>query len=134
MRGSFKKDGHCDYCDYSSITSSHDPTPYNRSTMPLKHMTTPADLSISQSQANDPGEDRFSIRVTPSVQAFAVYDGHGGYLACDLAASLLLDMIIADMESDDDLLTNHRYDDRTTVFLFPDSPSLHSPVSLFLIP
>ena len=71
-------------------------------------------VSISQTQANDPGEDRFGIRVTPSIQAFAVFDGHGGYLACDIATTLLLDMIIAAIESaDDELLTNHRYDDLT---------------------
>ena len=77
-------------------------------------MSSISNISISQSQANDPGEDRFSFRVTPSIQAFGVFDGHGGYLACDLATTLLLDMIIADIESaDDDLLTNQRYDDPT---------------------
>lgn len=73
-------------------------------------------VSISQTQANDPGEDRFSIRITPSIQAFAVFDGHGGFLACDLATTLLLDMIIAAIESaDSDHLTNHRYDDLTMI-------------------
>ena len=75
-------------------------------------MTSISDLSISQSQANSPGEDRYTIRITPSIQAFGVMDGHGGYLACDLAITLLLDMIIDDIESDDDnKLSNHRCDD-----------------------
>jgi len=67
-------------------------------------------VSISQTQANSPGEDRFSLRITPLIQAFAVFDGHGGFLACDLATTLLLDMIIAAIESvaDSELLTNHR--------------------------
>ena len=67
-------------------------------------------VSISQVESNLPGEDRYSVRVTNHVSAFAVYDGHGGYLACDMACGTLLDMIIANLsQPPSEELTNIRY-------------------------
>ena len=67
-------------------------------------------VSISQVESNLPGEDRYSLRVANDVAAFAVYDGHGGYLACDMACGTLLDMIVADLSvPPSEELTNIRY-------------------------
>jgi hypothetical protein len=67
-------------------------------------------VSVSQVESNLPGEDRFSVRVTNDISAYAVYDGHGGYLACDIACATLLDMIITDLSfPPSEELTNTRY-------------------------
>jgi hypothetical protein len=52
--------------------------------------------SIHQLESNVPGEDRYSIRIlADDIKLFAVIDGHGGYLAADMACALLLDMILS---------------------------------------
>ncbi len=67
-------------------------------------------ISIAQVESNLPGEDRFSVRATKDVSAFAVFDGHGGYLACDMACATLLDMIIAHISATNaEERTNIRY-------------------------
>lgn len=43
------------------------------------------------------GEDRYCTRVTGDIFTAGVYDGHGGYLAADIASATLQDMIIADI-------------------------------------
>ena len=47
-----------------------------------------------QIESNLPGEDRFCVRDYGSVKGFAVIDGHGGYLAADIVAINLLDIVI----------------------------------------
>lgn len=49
--------------------------------------------AVAAAASNDPGEDRSCVCITPDIQAFAVYDGHGGNLACDIAMSTLVDVI-----------------------------------------
>ena len=67
-------------------------------------------VSIAQVESNLPGEDRYCVRVSNDVSAFAVYDGHGGYLSADIACATLLDMIIADLSLPaSEELTNVRY-------------------------
>ena len=56
-------------------------------------------VSVCQLSSNLPGEDRYCIRVNETVQAYAVLDGHGGFLACDIAVATLLDMIIEDLST-----------------------------------
>ena len=58
-----------------------------------------ADISICQIESNLPCEDRYSIRRTADIEAFAIYDGHGGYLAADIATSTLLDTIIKNLST-----------------------------------
>ena len=67
------------------------------------------DISVSQVESNLPGEDRYCVRATADVFAAAVYDGHGGYLACDMACAMLLDMIVSSVqkEMDDDTSDAH---------------------------
>lgn len=52
------------------------------------------EIAVDQVESNDPGEDRISIRCRNGIQAICVVDGHGGYLACDIASWTLLDSII----------------------------------------
>jgi serine/threonine protein phosphatase PrpC len=40
---------------------------------------------ISQLESNKPGEDRFCVVQRNNLFGFAVIDGHGGYLAADIA-------------------------------------------------
>lgn len=91
-------------------------------------MHTNVEVDCVQIESNCPGEDRFCARRTEKVQAFGVMDGHGGYLAADIASALtvslnrafdsclmsvlkLLDTIIeslvstADPPSDNDVVT-----------------------------
>ena len=56
-------------------------------------------VSVCQLSSNLPGEDRYCVRVNETVQAYAVLDGHGGFLACDIAVATLLDMIIEDLST-----------------------------------
>lgn len=68
------------------------------------------DISIAQVESNLPGEDRYCVRVTNDVSCFAVLDGHGGYLAADIACAGLLDMIISHISATNaEDLTNARY-------------------------
>jgi serine/threonine protein phosphatase PrpC len=57
------------------------------------------DVSVCQVESNLPGEDRYCIRVTEEIYTYGVYDGHGGYLAADIACATLQDMIIAEISS-----------------------------------
>ena len=67
------------------------------------------DISVSQVESNLPGEDRFCVRATPDVFAAAVYDGHGGYLAADIACAILLDLIVSAVQREtDDTTSNAR--------------------------
>jgi hypothetical protein len=80
-------------------------------------------ISIAQVESNLPGEDRFSVRATKDVSAFAVFDGHGGYLACDMACATLLDMIITHISATNaEDLTNIRYVRVLTRILFSHFP------------
>ena len=56
-------------------------------------------VSICQVESNLPGEDRYCIRVTEDVYTYGVYDGHGGYLAADMASATLQDLIISGISS-----------------------------------
>lgn len=56
-------------------------------------------VSICQVESNLPGEDRYCIRVTEDICTYGVYDGHGGYLAADIACAILQDMIISDISA-----------------------------------
>lgn len=56
-------------------------------------------VSVCQLSSNLPGEDRYCVRANEAVQAYAVLDGHGGFLACDIAVATLLDMIIEDLST-----------------------------------
>ena len=49
-------------------------------------------------ESNLPCEDRFSIRMEDNLQGFGMFDGHGGYLAADIAHKNLLDMIISEVK------------------------------------
>ena len=50
--------------------------------------------------SNDPCEDRYAIRSKDnSVQAFGVFDGHGGFLAADIACSQLLDVLLKHVDA-----------------------------------
>lgn len=62
------------------------------------HHSTPV-VSICQVESNLPGEDRYCIRVTEDIYTYGVYDGHGGYLAADIASATLQDLIIAGISS-----------------------------------
>jgi hypothetical protein len=43
-------------------------------------------FDVVSMESNLPGEDRFQIIQTQDgISAFGVFDGHGGYLACDIA-------------------------------------------------
>jgi serine/threonine protein phosphatase PrpC len=57
------------------------------------------DVSVCQVESNLPGEDRYVCRVTEDILTYGIYDGHGGYLAADIACATLQDMIIADIQS-----------------------------------
>lgn len=54
-------------------------------------------VSICQVESNLPGEDRYCIRVTEDIYTYGVYDGHGGYLAADMACATLQDLIISEI-------------------------------------
>jgi hypothetical protein len=56
-------------------------------------------VSISQVESNLPGEDRYCVRVTDDIYTYGVYDGHGGYLAADIACATLQDTIINEISS-----------------------------------
>jgi serine/threonine protein phosphatase PrpC len=56
-------------------------------------------VSVCQVESNLPGEDRYVCRVTEDILTYGIYDGHGGYLAADIACATLQDMIIADIQS-----------------------------------
>lgn len=56
-------------------------------------------VSISQVESNLPGEDRYCIRVTEDIYTYGVYDGHGGYLAADIACATLQDLIILEISA-----------------------------------
>lgn len=56
-------------------------------------------VSICQVESNLPGEDRYCIRVTEDIYTYGVYDGHGGYLAADMASAILQDLIISGISS-----------------------------------
>ena len=60
--------------------------------------TTIRSLSVKLAGSNMPCEDRYSVRTRPGVQAFAVLDGHGGYLAADIACTNLLDIILNEID------------------------------------
>lgn len=65
------------------------------SSLPLKRKLQ-SSTSISHVESNTPGEDRYCARIlADDIKLFSVIDGHGGYLACDLASNFLLDKIIA---------------------------------------
>jgi serine/threonine protein phosphatase PrpC len=57
--------------------------------------------AVASAASNDPGEDRACALVCPDTQAgrgqgvsvFAVYDGHGGNLACDIALATLAESL-----------------------------------------
>jgi len=52
-------------------------------------------MSVRLAGSNDPCEDRYAIRSRgQSIQAFGVFDGHGGFLAADIACSQLLDILL----------------------------------------
>jgi hypothetical protein len=68
------------------------------------------DVSVCQVESNLPGEDRYCVRVTEDILTYAVYDGHGGYLAADIACGTLLDMIVASISAvPKEVLTNDRF-------------------------
>lgn len=56
-------------------------------------------VSICQVESNLPGEDRYCIRVTEDIFTYGVYDGHGGYLAADMACATLQDLIIKEISA-----------------------------------
>lgn len=41
-------------------------------------------IDVVQMESNLPGEDRFCARENSECKAYAVFDGHGGYLAADI--------------------------------------------------
>ena len=43
------------------------------------------DVDCAQLESNSPGEDRFQIIQKEGICAFGIFDGHGGYLAADVA-------------------------------------------------
>lgn len=42
------------------------------------------EFDAAQLESNSPGEDRFRVVQKDGISAFAVLDGHGGYLAADI--------------------------------------------------
>lgn len=58
-----------------------------------------ASLSVRLAGSNDPCEDRYAIRSRGNVQAFGVFDGHGGFLAADIACSRLLDILLQHVDA-----------------------------------
>ena len=63
----------------------------------MESQSPPPTVSICQVESNLPGEDRYCIRVTEDIYTYGVYDGHGGYLAADMACAMLQDMIISEI-------------------------------------
>lgn len=63
----------------------------------MESYSPPPTVSICQVESNLPGEDRYCIRVTEDIYTYGVYDGHGGYLAADMACAMLQDMIISEI-------------------------------------
>lgn len=56
-------------------------------------------INISTIDSNSPSEDRWCVRLNCSIaRGCAVIDGHGGYLAADIANDKLLDIIINNIE------------------------------------
>ena len=51
--------------------------------------------AVASAASNDPNEDRTSVLMVPGISVFAVYDGHGGNLACDIATATLAENLIA---------------------------------------
>ena len=51
-------------------------------------------IHVAQIESNLPGEDRFQIKQKHNIFSACVLDGHGGYLAVDIALTSLLDIII----------------------------------------
>ncbi len=58
-------------------------------------------ISVRLAGSNDPCEDRYALRscAANNIQAFAVFDGHGGFLAADIATSMLLDILLGHVNS-----------------------------------
>lgn len=57
------------------------------------------DVDVIQMDSNQPGEDRFCVRENAYARAYAVIDGHGGFLAADITMSCLLDIIVNNVSS-----------------------------------
>jgi hypothetical protein len=56
-------------------------------------------INIATIDSNAPSEDRWCVRLNSSIaRGCAVIDGHGGYLAADIANDKLLDIIINNIE------------------------------------
>lgn len=72
---------------------------YINSDYSVECMTFTPDVSVCQVESNLPGEDRYVCRVTEDILTYGIYDGHGGYLAADIACATLQNMIIADIQS-----------------------------------
>lgn len=51
--------------------------------------------AVASAASNDPNEDRTDVYMTPDMSVFAVYDGHGGNLACDIATATLAENLSA---------------------------------------
>lgn len=58
------------------------------------HAPSMFDVTISDIESNLPGEDRNSVLIGPNVSAFAVFDGHGGSKACEIANSFLINDVV----------------------------------------
>ncbi len=72
-------------------TLNSDGIPESYSGPHIKHM------SVRLAESNMPCEDRYSLRSnlnSNGMQLFGVFDGHGGYLAADIAHAKLLDIIV----------------------------------------
>ena len=59
---------------------------------------------VTQIESNCPGEDRYCIRIHSDIKGYAVVDGHGGHLAADITASILLDSIMSGILAIDEKL------------------------------
>ena len=55
-------------------------------------------MSLAQIESNRPGEDRYAVIIKPAIKGYIVIDGHGGYLAADIASSFILDTIVRSIE------------------------------------
>lgn len=76
------------------------PTPLQSSSSTSSSSSSSASINVSVSQinSNNPGEDRYVVLIKPTMKGFLVIDGHGGYLAADIAASYVLATLFKSIE------------------------------------
>ena len=82
----------------TSLSTSMIVPPSLSSSIPVPSSSSCLNLSVSQIESNSPGEDRYSVLINSTMKGFCVIDGHGGYLAADIATSFILDNLCKSIE------------------------------------